>query len=183
MNNILKYLAPSGLLCCILFSSCLKDTPYMNVSNTAPVITFGLSAASSYQLNNKLFLFAGDTAGGPVVDTAIGLVIASPQVLSEAVTVNFAVDPTQVAAFNTSFDSTYTIIPSNLYTLSATSVTIPAGHRVGRIPISINIPGFPAATHMLMLPLVIQSAKGASGDTLIVSPNSSTFLWRFERFQ
>jgi uncharacterized protein DUF1735 len=194
MIKIAKYLIPSGLLCCILFSSCLKDTPFVDVSNTAPIIEFGLSPTSGY---GNYFNFQGDTLNGPALnyDTAIGLVIASPQVLNQAVTVTFALDPTQLAAINanpnltagqTNPDTTiqnpgnFTMLPGNYFNLAITSLVIPAGHRVGRIPVTLNVASLPKH-HAYALPILITGAKQANGDTLIVSANASQFGWYFLR--
>jgi hypothetical protein len=39
MNNMkLKILIPIAVVFCLVLSSCLKDTPFMDVSNTAPII-------------------------------------------------------------------------------------------------------------------------------------------------
>jgi hypothetical protein len=181
MIKIAKYLIPSGLLCCILFSSCLKDKPYMDVSNTAPIIEFGLSPTSGY---SGIFKFKGDTAGASVTDTAIGLVIASPQVLNESVTVNFALNQSQIDAYNNDGDPNhaddYIMLPSAYYTLTSTTVNIASQHRVGRIPVVFNFPAMPAHHHYAF-PLSIQNAKGASGDSLIVSGNSAQFMFVFTR--
>src|ERR1700683_1626609 len=89
MNMKLKFLIPTVVFFSILFSSCLKDTPFMDVSNTAPIIEFGQSPAQGLQ---GPFVYGFDTYGayGPpntfitsdttsLTDTAIALVLASPQ--------------------------------------------------------------------------------------------------------
>lgn len=144
----------------------------MDVSNTAPIIEFGISPASG---NYGPFAYAGDTAASPVIDTAVALAIASPQVLTKDVTITIAVDPTQVTAFNAANGTNFTVLPSNLYAISSTTIKIQAGHRVGSIPVSFNFPQFPAS-HNYALPLTI-----TNGDGLIISGNSGTFMWLFQR--
>ena len=170
----LKILIPVGFCLAILFSSCLKDTPFMDVSNTKPVIEFGLSAASG---NFGPFRYKGDTTSATPTDTAIALVVAAPQPLGTTVTATVAVDPSQIDAFNAANGTSYTLLPSNLYTLT-TSITIAPGYSVGSIPVSFNFANFPQP-HRYALPLVIVGAK-TNGDTLIVSPNSNTFMWLFK---
>lgn len=161
-----------GILVVFVLCGCLKDTPYLDVSNTAPVIQFGLSPASG---NTGPFSFAGDTAASPVIDTAIALVIASPQVLSKTVTVRVQIDQSQISSYNSANGTNYTLLPQNLYTLHDSAISILAGHRVGRIPVSLNLPMFPA-THSYALPLVI-----ADGGGLLISGNSAQFMWLFQR--
>lgn len=146
----------------------------MDVSNTQPIIEFGLSAANGY---GYPLAFAGDTANGPagITDTAVGLLIASPQVLPQTYTISVNVDTTQVSAYNAANDSNYVAMPANYYTIGDTTATIGAGYRIGRIPITINIPALPAH-HRYLLPLAI-----TNGDGLLISGNSGTFMWIFYR--
>jgi hypothetical protein len=172
MNMKLKILIIPGIFAIVALSSCLKDTPYMDVSNTAPIIEFGISPANG---SKGPFKYKGDTAASPSVDTAVALDIASPQVLSKAVTITIRVDTSQISAYNTAHGTSYTLLPSNLYNIKSTVITIPAGYRVGAIPITLNFPTFPA-THTYALPLAI-----ADGGGLIISGNSATFMWLFKR--
>jgi len=168
----LKSFLLCGLSALIVFSSCLKDSPYMDVSNTAPIIEFGVSPANG---SNGPFKYKGDTTASVTIDTAVALVIASPQVLTKAVTITVSVDPSQVDAYNTAHGTSYSLLPTNLYNINNTVVTIPAGYRVGRIPVTLNLTSFPAV-HSYALPLTI-----VNGDGLVISGNSGTFLWLFAR--
>lgn len=151
---------------------CLKDTPYLDVSHTAPMIEFGLSPANG---DYGPFSFNGDTTGAPAADTAVGLVIASPQVLNKAYTITVSVDTSQISAFNSANGTSYSLLPANLYSMTSASVTIPAGYRIGRLAISVNLPAFPA-THTYALPLTITDGGG-----LLIDGNSNQFMWLFTR--
>jgi hypothetical protein len=168
----LKIISIASLACSLILSSCLKDTPYMNVADSPPIIEFGLSPANGV---SGPFTYAGDTASGSNIDTAIALVIASPQVLNYNVTVTVAIDTTQITAYDIANSAGYTMLPSNLFTLDSTTVTIQAGYRVANLPITLNLQNFPA-THNYALPLKI-----TNGDGLIISSNSSDFMWLFSR--
>jgi len=144
----------------------------MDVSNTAPIIQFGISPANG---SAGPFKYKGDTVGSPVADTSIALTIASPQVLTKAVTVTVRVDPSQISAYNTTSGASYTLLPSNLYSIKDTVITIPAGFRVGAISVRLNLPLFPAS-HTYALPLAIVNGGG-----LVISGNSGTFMWLFKR--
>jgi hypothetical protein len=167
-----KILIPTFFLMVVFSTSCLKDTPFLDVSNSAPIIEFGQSAANG---DFGPFKYRGDTVSSPIIDTAIALVIASPQVLGNNVMITVAVDSSQVAAFDSANAKNYTMLPPNLYSITSTTITIQAGYRVGRIPVTLNFPSFPASHHYA-LPLVI-----SNGDGLLISGNSSTFMWLFDR--
>lgn len=161
----------------VLFSlsSCLKDKPFMDVSNTEPVITFGLSISSG---NPGPFAYSGSTS----VDTAIALVLASPQVLSDTVAVTIAVDTTQITAFNTANSTNFISLPDSVYTLPHTTVLILPGYRVGNIPVNLNFPAVPT-TYNYALPLKIVNAVDLENpnNLIIVSGNSSQFMWLFQQ--
>jgi hypothetical protein len=154
------------------FGSCLKDTPYLDVSNSAPIIEFGLSPANG---DFGPFNYAGDTTGSPDIDTAVAVDIASPQVLGKDVTVSVAIDSSQIPVFDTANHASFTMLPAGLYSLDSTTITIKAGYRVGRVPVTLHLSSFPAS-HSFALPLVITAGEG-----LIISGNSSTFMWLFQR--
>lgn len=176
-----------GALSSLVFSSCLKDTPFMDVSNTTPIIQFGLSLATGQQ---GPFAFAGDSTAYvvPSYDTAIALVLASPQVLNDSVAVTIAIDPTQIAAFNAANDTDMVMIPNtnssgdSLYSMPLTTIVIPPGYRVGSIPVNIYLNAFPAA-HLYGLPLTITNVVDVENPSnkIIISGNSGTFMWIFSR--
>jgi Domain of unknown function (DUF1735) len=168
----LKFLMIPGLFSIIFLSGCLKDSPYMDVSNSAAIIQFGISPANG---STGPFDYKGDTASGPAIDTSIALTIASPQVLTKAVSITVRVDPSQISAYNTANGVSYSLLPSNLYSIKDTVITIAAGYRVGAIPVRLNLPLFPT-DHSYALPLSIVNGGG-----LVISGNSGTFMWLFTR--
>jgi hypothetical protein len=206
----LKFLIPIAVFFCMILSSCLKDTPFLDASNTAPIIEFGQSPAQGL---TGPFLYGFDTYGvyGPpstyissdstiLTDTAIALVLASPQVEPDTLQTIIAIDTTQITAFNqpaeiASFNGQYTVSPSaannnyqftpnftsvallpvTLYTISDT-VNILPGYRVGSIPLVLKFPGI----HNYALPLKIVSSYFLHIKTnVIISGNSGTFMWVF----
>lgn len=174
----IKFLILAGLFAIVSLSACLKDTPYLDVSNSGPIIEFGLSPANG---DFGPFAFAGDTLGGPTMDydTAVAVVVASPQVLNSTVTTTVKVDTTQISAYNSANGTTFTVLPANLYQLTTTA-TVSPGYRVGRVAVTILLSQFPAH-HTFALPLAIVSASTSSGQNLLVSGNSSSFMWLFNR--
>jgi hypothetical protein len=169
----------SGVLFSIALSSCLKDKPFMDVSNTSPIIQFGLSISSG---NPGPFAYAGDTAGSAAIDTAIALVLSSPQVLNDTIAVTIAVDPSQITSFNIANSTNFVALPDSVYTLPKTTVLIFPGYRVGNIPVDLNLPAF-AIPHNYALALTIVNAMdlGNPNNLIIVSGNSGKFMWLFQQ--
>ena len=174
----LKYLIIPCLFAVVSFVACLKDTPYIDVSNSQPIIEFGLSPANG---QFGPFPFAGDTVGAPAsdLDTAVAVVVASPQVLNSMVTATIKVDTSQITAYNNANGSAFSVLPDSLFTLT-TAATVSPGFRVGRVAVTLNFSKFPLH-HQYALPLAIVSASTNKGQNLVVSGNSATFMWLFAR--
>jgi hypothetical protein len=185
-NMKLTFLILTGVCLSSALSSCLKDTPFMDVSNTAPIIEFGQSPAQGLQ---GPFIYGFDTYGvyGPpdtfvasdtltLTDTAIALVLASPQVEPFTLQTVVGIDTSQISAFNAANSTSFTLLPDSLYTISDT-VNISPGYRVGRIPVMLKFPGL----HNYALPLKILNSYFMNNKTgVVISGNSGTFMWLFE---
>lgn len=185
MNMKLTSLISIAVLFCSALTSCLKDTPFMDVSNTAPIIEFGQSPAQGLQ---GPFVYGFDTYGvyGPpntfitsdtvsLTDTAIALILASPQAEPYTLQTVVGIDTAQISAYNTANGTNYTLLPDSLYTISDT-VNITPGYRVGRIPVMLKFPGL----HNYALPLKIVNSYFQNNNTsVVISSNSGTFMWLF----
>ncbi|HTB23713.1 MAG TPA: DUF1735 domain-containing protein [Puia sp.] len=166
----IKILIPAAFLIVIMMASCLKDTPYMDVSNTAPIIEFGQSPAQGV---SGPFIYAGDSTA--MVDTAVALVLASPQVEPDTLQTLVSVDPTQVTSYNSNNGTNFSVLPDSLFTISDT-VNILPGYRVGNIQVTLKFPGL----HNYALPLKISASYFLNNNQqVIVSSNSGTFMWLF----
>ena len=170
-------------------SSCLKDKPFLDVSNTQPVIEFGQSLANGITNQGDphyigAFYFLGDTAAAPVptYDTAIALILASPQVLNDSIAVTIALDSTQIAPWNTAEGDTLTMIPDSLYSMPLTTVGISPQHRIGNIPVTIPLSKFPVSNAYALPIKIVNAVDVTNPNTLVVvSGNSGKFMWIFER--
>jgi len=169
--NKLKYCVLLGVIA-LGFSSCLKDNKFLDVSNTQPIVEFSIVSPT-----------VGSYSWGPLtgdeVDTAIAVDIASPQVLNYAVTVTLSWDPTMVTAYNAAnSDFPLQVLPDSCYSItSPITVTIPAGYRVGRIPVKI-FPNKINSTISYGMPFRITAVSG-SGSNLLISPNAGALLYTF----
>ena len=117
----------------VSFMSCLKDQAFLDVSNTQPIVEFAFGTNGQSDLGN----FGMDPTL-ETLDTAIAINIASPQVLDYPVTVTLKVDSAAITKYNSTDGNTPLIpLPDSTYQFTTTSVTIPAGHRIARIPITL----------------------------------------------
>jgi len=168
MNMKKKF--PIAFVLSLTLVSCLKDTPYMDVSNTPPVIEFGQSPAQGLQ---GPFPYDGDMTAP--VDTAVALVLASPQVETDTLQTIVQIDPSQVTAFNEANGTSYAALPEDMYTISDT-VNILPGYRVGILPVRLKFPGL--ANYALPLKIV-GSYFLHKNSPVVISSNSDSFMWLF----
>jgi len=158
----------------VSLSACLKDIQFLGVANTQPIIEFAHGTNAESDLGN----FGMDPTL-ETLDTAIALNIASPQVLDYPVTVTLAVDQAQLAKYNAVDGNTQLVVlPDSTYQFTTTTVTIPAGHRIARLPITL----FPTKINpkeSYGLPIAIVSATGPNGQNLIVSGNAGVAFYAF----
>ena len=167
MIKYLKYIKLSAIAATVLLlSSCLKKDDIPDLSKVDPVIEFPLGGPGL--LKNVLSALSS----GPV-DTAIALNIASPDPLNQDVTVTVAADPRAVAAYNNANGTSFEALPSNLFSIENTQITIKAGYRIGRVKVKINFNLFDLSKKYI-LALSITNAPG-----LIISGNYGKFLWEF----
>ena len=166
----MKILISAAFLLLVTMASCLKDQPYMDVTNTGPIIEFGQSPAQGV---TGPFMYGGDSTAP--VDTAVALVLASPQVETDTLQTMVSVDATQLSAYNSANGTNYSLLPDSLFTISDT-VNILPGYRVGNLQVTLKFPGL----HNYALPLKISASYFLhNNQPVIVSGNSGTFMWLF----
>jgi Domain of unknown function (DUF1735) len=166
----MKKILPIGFVFSITMASCLKDTPYMDVSNTPPVIEFGQSPAQGLQ---GPFPYDGDMTAP--VDTAIALVLASPQVETDTLQTIVQIDPSQVSTFNEANGTSYTALSDDMYTITDT-VNILPGFRVGILPVRLKFPGL---TNYALPLKIVGSYFLHNNNPVVISSNSGSFMWLF----
>jgi len=161
-------------LSALVLVSCLKDQPFLDVSNTAPIIEFSYGTTGASSVGN----FGIDRTVS-TLDTAIAVNVASPQVLDYPVTVTLKVDPSLLSKYNNvSGNTQLSMLPDSTYKYTTTTVTIEPGHRIGRIPITLY-PNKINPSQSYGLPISIVSATGPSGQNLLVSSNAGIAMYAF----
>ncbi len=160
----------------ISFVSCLKDDTFLDVSNTQPIIEFSFGTNGKSDLGN----FNIDPTVA-VLDTALAINIASPQVLDYDVTVTLKLDPSMINAYNSVSSNTHLkMLPDSAFKYTTTTITIPAGRRLTKVSLTL----YPSkidlgAGESFGLPISIISAKGSGGQNLVVSGNSGVAFYAF----
>lgn len=153
-------------------SSCVKDNAFLDVSNTSTLVEFAKGTPAT-QLSTW-----GSLADTSVVDTAVAVDIASPQVLNYDVTVNIDFDPTVIANYNTANPTNLLqLLPDSCYSIPSKTATIPAGFRVARIPV-ILYPQKISPTISYGMPFAITSTS-QTGVAPIISGNKQNILYAF----
>ncbi|TDH21307.1 DUF1735 domain-containing protein [Segetibacter sp. 3557_3] len=154
MKTSIKLLA---LILSVSFTACLKDKPLfdpdmipnvLELENIGPVES---TTASPYPLFSKSFDIA------PESNLELTVNYAGDEVAPQDITVQLAVDPGVLKAYNDTAHTTYTILPTTLYTLP-TTVTIPKGQRKGRFVVKLKTEQFDF-TKTYALPVAIQSTN------------------------
>ena len=112
-------------------TSCLKDDAhFVDFTATAPVIDIPTSAFYGVVANQGLSI---QTAP---VSYSFNVNLSGPQTLGQDVTVNLAVDPSVLTAYNAANGTNYQPLPAALYQFTATTTTIKAGQRLA--PVALN---------------------------------------------
>ena len=174
IKNKIKYCALLGVLA-LGVSSCLKDKPFLDVSNTQAIAEF--SIVSPTVATYSWGALNPDTAE---IDTAIAVDIASPQTLNYDVTITVSWDPTLITAYNSGSQYPLTALPDSDFSVaSSITVKIPAGYRVGRIPVKLY-PSKINPTVSYAMPFTITAVTTSNGGAVpLISGNAKSLMYAF----
>ena len=171
----IKYLAFVIILSGLLHS-CLKDTPFLDASNTTPLVEF------SFGSNGTTTNSFGTLPDTTEFDTVIAVNLASPQVLNTDVTVTITLDQSLITNFNLANPTNQlTLLPDSATVgglAKTVTLTIPAGYRIKKIPIKLNATKIDP-TVSFAIPYSITSVKAADGSNVIISGNAGSILYGF----
>ncbi|CAN5367569.1 hypothetical protein BH09BAC6_BH09BAC6_03730 [soil metagenome] len=135
-------------------SSCLKDSRYVDFSKSAAIVEFPLGGKSNYGPD-------AITQPNDTITKQIAVNVASTTPPTTATKVTLSVnDPAIINAYKAADPSVdYLPFPADAFALSATSITIPAGQRVGIVTLTIYKNKLdPSLSYML--PVAITNAGG-----------------------
>ena len=173
IKNKIKYCALLGVLA-LGFSSCLKDKPFLDVSNTQAIAEFSIVSptVSTYSWG----ALKADTAE---IDTAIAVDIASPQTLNYDVTITVTWDPTLITAYNSTAKYPLTALPDSDYSLGSLVVKIPAGYRIGRIPVKLFVSKIDPQISYAMPFTITAVTTSNNGAVPLISGNAKSLMYAF----
>lgn len=147
----------------MILSSCLKDTSnYVDFSKASTTVSLSLGGA----LN-----FSADAVTADTANITIAVNVASPTVPSTATTVTLAVDQTLTTAYNASQSAVqYLPLPTSVYSLASTTVTVPAGQNYGYVKLVIYKNKLdPTLSYMLPIKIVSSSPSYTIASNFAVS--------------
>lgn len=152
----------------LTLSSCLKDSRYVDFSKGTPVVEFNLGGLS---------YFGPDaiTESGDTVVKQFAVSVTTAAVPTTATTVTLAVDNSIVTSYDAANPAVnYLTFPTNAFSLSTTTVTIPAGQRVAIVSVTFYKSNFdPSQSYML--PIKIASTTGG----YTISGNMSVHYYHY----
>jgi hypothetical protein len=158
-----------------------KETVFSNLQDHVDIVQSGLTnfSTSSIGFNN------GDT-------NAVTLIInlASVNLPSAPVNVTIGVDPTQIDAYNAANGTSYVLLPTNLYSIGSTKLTIPAGQQFAQTTVSFYKDSTldPSVSYMLPISVTDASGKLLTGNLntiyyhIIGNPLAGKYLQNFYRW-
>jgi hypothetical protein len=181
MKVIKKYTTGILLLIALFgLSSCLKNGPeYIDFAGVSASIDIPLAAPSvviGYQGNGVVqYVYnpssttwtytigglqepvpAELSSGSPFVPVYVN--VASPSPLSTSVTATLALDTAYFNSFNAANGGIFTLMPSNCYTITTMSLTVPSGQRLDSTNVTFNFANMDSVQNYI-LPITIASSS------------------------
>lgn len=157
----------TGVMLLTSLNSCLKDkgykleTDFSGLQDHVVLLNAGLGGIGASNVG-----FTTDTA---IVIIRANLTSVNPPTAPVVVTI--AVDTTQIAAYNASHSTAFVAVPDSAFTLTTTTLTIPAGQQYANTTISFYKSKLdPSVSYMLPV-----SIKDASGKALSSNENTRFF--------
>lgn len=158
--NISKVTAFLLVTAAVGFSSCLKtNDTYIDFSKVGTTVELPLAALN--QETKVTVVSKSYTASATPTDMDVYVNIASPKVLSKALTVTLAVNAADaIGKLNTATSGGYVLLPTSAYSVSSLQVTIPAGERLGKVTFKINSGVIDKTVTKYILPVSIVDGGG-----------------------
>lgn len=161
-----------------LFSSCLKDSRYIDFPNAGNVANMPQSGMG---------YFSQDAVLADTVKFGVDYATANP---NPAVTITLAVDPTLVTSYDAANPAiNYQLLPSADYKLSTTTVNIPAGAQYQIVTLVVNRAALdPSQSYMLPVKIASTSAGIISANSsihyfhIIGNDFAGSYIWDYYRY-
>lgn len=159
MRNFIKFFTIAGAAS-VLFTSCLKDTPITDYSDTGikPIVLIPNGNFPSANQANTLAFEASNTPS--VVNLTARVSWSKP--LGKAIEVTFTKNSTLIADYNAKFGTGYVEMNADAWSLATNKVTIAADQTEASIPLQI----FSSKVDLSKENMLAFSITDASGETI-----------------
>jgi hypothetical protein len=171
-----------GLTVLLGFSSCLKDSRFVDFAAVGTTVEIPLSGKS--QINAL-------TEATDVITRQFAVNVASPKPLSKDLTVTLGFDAAALAAYNASQSAVvFEPMPTDAYSLDKATVVIPAGTRTQIVTLTIQKTKLDPSKSYL-LPISITDAQGETINgnyhtkyySAIGNDFAGVYFYEYRRFQ
>lgn len=168
MRNIFKF-SLSAAVASVMLTSCLKDTPITDYSDTSikPVV---LIPNGNWPSANQAATIAFEASNTPSVINLVARVSWSKP-LGKAIDVTFTKNTAAIAEYNTKFGTNYVEMNADAWALTSNKVTIPADANEASIPLQI----FSSKVDLSKENMLAFNISDASGET--ISSNFKTIVF------
>lgn len=140
-------------------SACLKDDNFVDFSKVGTLVELPLAAYNPDAKGNKIVVLSYPS-DATSVDHQVVVNVASPEPVSSNLDVTLKVDDAALTAYNTANATTYTLMPTNVYTIPSLKVTVPSGQRTTALIVKFNPSLITDFTKQYVLPISIADASG-----------------------
>jgi hypothetical protein len=166
-TTILLSIAMLGL------SSCLKDSRFVDLTKVGTIVEFPFGGQVFF--GQQAVTQAPDTDAKGTIVLQFAVNVASPSVPTTATNITYSVnDPAIITAYNTAHTAVfYNPMPTNAYSFTQTSVTVPAGQRSTVMTVTFY-KNLLDPSQSYMLPIAIKSAGGVN-----ISGNQGIMYYHF----
>jgi hypothetical protein len=157
----------------LTLSSCLKDSRFVDFTKVGTIVEF--SKGGLVFFGSDAVTAAPDTDAKGTITQQFAVNVASPTAPTTATTITFTADDQSIIdAYNKSNSAVaYLAMPSNAYSFTQTSVTIPAGQRTAILTVKFY-KALLDPSKSYMLPIAIKTAGG-----LNISGNMGIHYYHF----
>jgi hypothetical protein len=177
------------LMLTVFFSSCLKDSRYVDFAASGTIVEFPLGGKINF--NPDAITEAPDTLDNSTIVREFAVNVASPELPTKETKITLAVDNSIVADYNKSQSVvSYDVFPTDAFKFTATSITIPAGKRVAIVSVTFYKAKLdPSKSYMLPIKIAdasglnISANKGIHYFHIIGNDFAGTYIYDYRRFQ
>ncbi|WP_121808564.1 DUF1735 domain-containing protein [Mucilaginibacter kameinonensis] len=177
------------LMLTVFFSSCLKDSRYVDFAGSGTIVEFPLGGQINFSAD--AITETPDPSDNSTIVRQFAVNVASPALPTKETKLTLAVDNSIVATYNKSQSVvSYDVFPTDAFKFTNTSVTIPAGQRVAIVSVTFYKAKLdPSKSYMLPIKIAdagglnISANKGIHYYHIIGNDFAGTYTYDYRRFQ